>query len=178
MKTRTLLTVAFSVILVVVGGIFVRSLVPPESPSGSLAFLSAAPELPIFDRAGKKIDLTKEKGHLVVIHFWATWCPPCVEEIPALSRFWEKYKGRNDIVLYTVSVDKDWKIIDEFSKKNPNNLPVYRDPSAATAQRFGTTQYPETYIVNKAGRVIYRVQGGVEWNDQSVQQRIAQLLNS
>ena len=75
-------------------------------------------------------------------------------------------------------MDKDWKIIDEFSKKNPNNLPVYRDPSAATAQRFGTTQYPETYIVNKAGRVIYRVQGGVEWNDQSVQQRIAQLLNS
>ena len=178
MKTRTLLTIAFSVILVVVGGIFVRSLVPPESPSGSLAFLSAAPELPIFDRAGKKIDLTKEKGHLVVIHFWATWCPPCVEEIPALARFWEKYRGRNDIVLYAVSVDKDWKTIDEFSRKNPNNLPVYRDPGAATAQRFGSTQYPETYIVNKAGRVIYRVQGGVEWNDNSVQQRIAQLLDS
>ena len=75
-------------------------------------------------------------------------------------------------------MDKDWKIIDDFAKKNPNNLPTYRDPEAKTALRFGSTQYPETYIVNSSGRVIYRVQGGVEWNDGSVQQRIEQLLHS
>ena len=178
MKTRSVLTIAFAVLVVVVTAVWIRSLRPPESPSGSLAFLSAAPTLPIYDRSGKKIDLTQEKGHLTVFHFWATWCPPCVEEIPALSRFWDRYRNRSDIVLYTISVDKDWSTIDAFNKKNPNDLPVYRDPNAVTAQRFGTTQYPETYIVNKAGRVIYRVQGGVEWNDQSVQQRIEQLLNS
>jgi thiol-disulfide isomerase/thioredoxin len=178
MKTRTILTIAFAVIIVTVGTVWIRSLVPPDSPSGSLAFLSAAPELPIYDRAGQKIDLTKEKGRLVIVHFWATWCPPCVEEIPALSKFWDRYRSRSDIALYTISVDKDWKIIDDFAKKNPNSLPMYRDPSAATAQRFGTTQYPETYIVNRAGRVIYRVQGGVGWNDPAVQQRIEQMLNS
>jgi len=178
MKTRSILTIAFGVLMVVVASVWIRSLVPPESPSGSLAFLSAAPELPIYDRTGKRIDLAKEKGHLIIVHFWATWCPPCVEEIPALSKFWDRYRGRSDVVLYAVSVDKDWKVIDEFGRKNPNDLPVYRDPNAATAQRFGTSQYPETYIVNKAGRVIYRVQGGVEWNDPSVQQRIEQMLNS
>jgi len=178
MKTRTLLTIAFSVVLVVVGAIFVRSLVPPESPTGSLAFLSAARELPIFDREGKKTDLAREKGRLVIVHFWATWCPPCVEEIPALSSFWEKYKSRSDIALYAISVDKDWKTIDDFSAKSPNRLPMYRDPEAATALRFGSTQYPETYITNKAGRVLYRVQGAIEWNDAEVRRRIEQLLNS
>ncbi len=178
MKTRTLLTIAFAVVATVVGAIFLRSLSPPGSPTGSLAFLSAAPALPIYDRSGKTVDLSKEKGHLTIVHFWATWCPPCVEEVPALSKFWEKYRSRNDVVLYTVSVDKDWKTVDDFSAKNPNTLPIYRDPNASTAQRFGTTQYPETYIANKNGRVIYRVQGAIEWNDPSVQQRIVQLLNS
>jgi thiol-disulfide isomerase/thioredoxin len=177
-KTRTLLTIGFAVVIVVVGAIFLRSLAPPESPTGSLAFLSAAPALPIADRSGKTVDLTREKGHLTIVHFWATWCPPCVEEIPALSKFWDKYRGRNDVVLYAISVNKNWKEVDDFSKKSPNNLPMYLDPTAATAQRFGTTQYPETYIVNKSGRVIYRVQGAIEWGDPAVQQRIAQLLNS
>ncbi len=178
MKTRTLLTIGFAIVIVVVGAIFLRSLVPPESPTGSLAFLSAAATLPISDRSGKTVDLAREKGHLTIVHFWATWCPPCVDEIPALSKFWEKYRGRNDVVLYAVSVNKNWKEVDDFSKKSPNTLPMYLDPTASTAQRFGTTQYPETYIVNKSGRVIYRVQGAIEWGDPSVQQRIAQLLNS
>ena len=178
MKTRSLLTIIFGVVIAVVGTIFVRSLSPPQSPTGSLAFLSAAPVLPIYDRAGKAVDLSREKGHLTIIHFWATWCPPCVEEVPALSKFWEKYRGRNDVVLYTISVDKDWKTIDDFLAKNPNTLPIYRDPNGATAKRFGSSQYPETYIANKNGRVIYRVQGAIEWSDPSVQQRIVQLLNS
>jgi thiol-disulfide isomerase/thioredoxin len=158
--------------------LWVRSLVPPASPTGSLAFLTAAPELPIYDRSGRKIDLTKEKGRLLIVHFWATWCPPCVEEIPALSQFWDAYKGRSDLALYAISVDKDWKIIDTFSAKNPNRLPMYRDADLTTSGRFGSTQYPETYIINRAGRVIYRVQGAVEWNNADVRRRIEQLLNS
>jgi thiol-disulfide isomerase/thioredoxin len=137
MSTRSILTIVFAVGLAVVGAVFVRSLSPPESPTGSLAFLSVAPSLPIYDRAGKAVDLSKEKGRLIIIHFWATWCPPCVEEVPALSKFWEKYRGRNDLVLYTISVDKDWKTIDDFTAKNPNTLPTYRDPNATTAKRFG-----------------------------------------
>jgi peroxiredoxin len=178
MKTRSLLTIAFAVTMAVVGVIFLKSLSPPASPSGSLAFLSAAPNLTIADRSGEKIDLSKAKGKLVIIHFWATWCPPCVEEVPALSRFWEKYKGRDDIALYTISVDKDWKTIDKFNAKIPNKLPLYIDPNETTAKRFGTSQYPETYIVNKNGRVLERVPGAVSWDDPEIRKRIEQLLAS
>lgn len=176
LRTRPFLTIGFAVLFVGVGAVFIRSLVPPESPSGSLAFLSAAKSLPVYDRQGRAVDLAREKGHLTIVHFWATWCPPCVEEMPALSRFWDRYRHRSDIALYAVSVDKDWKTIDDFAAKNPMSIPVYRDPKLATAQRFGTTQYPETYIVNASGRVLYRVQGGIEWNDPEIQKRIDQLL--
>lgn len=176
MRTRSLVTIGFAVLLAATAAVFLRSLAPPESPSGSLAFLSAAKNLPVFDRKGQAIDLTREKGHVTIVHFWATWCPPCVEEIPALSKFWDRYRNRSDVVLYAVSVDKDWKTIDAFSKKSPNKLPIYRDPNEATARRFGTTQYPETYIVNRSGRVLYRVQGGIDWDDAEIQKRIEQIL--
>ena len=178
MKVRAILTIATAVALAVVGTLWIRSLVPPESPTGSLAFLSAAPELPIYDRAGAKVDLAREKGKFVIIHFWATWCPPCVEETPALSRFWDRYGRRDDLALYSISVDKDWKTIDGFAAKSPNRLPMYRDPDGKTAARFGTTQYPETYIANKAGRVLYRVQAAVSWDDPEIRRRIEQLLAS
>jgi len=175
---RPLLTIAFAVAVIAAGTVWIRSLEAPPSPAGSLAFLSAAPALPIFDRAGQETDLAKEKGRLAIVHFWATWCPPCVEEIPALSKFWEGYRGRRDIALFAISVDKDWKTIEKFTAENPNNLPMYHDPGGATARRFGTGQYPETYVVNESGRVLFRVQGAVSWGDQEVARRIEQLLAS
>jgi peroxiredoxin len=178
MNTRSLLTITFAVVLTAVGIVWIKSLVPPESPSGSLQFLSAAPELPIFDKAGKKTDLARQKGKIFIVHFWATWCPPCVEEIPALSRFWDKYRTRDDVNLYAISVDKDWKTIDDFMAKNPSTIPLFHDPGAATAKRFGTTQYPETYIINDKGRVLFRVQGAVDWSDADVRARIEQLIAS
>jgi thiol-disulfide isomerase/thioredoxin len=178
MTTRSLLTITFAVALAAVGAVWVKSLVPPDSPSGSLQFLSAAPELPIFDRAGKKTDLVKGRGKISIVHFWATWCPPCVEEIPALSNFWDKYRSRDDVRLYAISVDKDWKTIEAFMKKNPSTIPLFHDPGATTAKRFGTTQYPETYIINEKGRVLFRVQGAVSWSDPEVRSRIEQLLAS
>lgn len=178
MTTRSVLTLTFAVALAAVGAVWIRSLVPPESPSGSLQFLSAAPELPIFDRSGRKTDLSQEKGGLLIVHFWATWCPPCVEELPALSGFWEKYRTRGDIQLFAISVDKDWKTIENFVKKNPSSIPLFHDPNAATAHRFGSTQYPETYVVNKSGRVLFRVQGPVSWSDPEVRSRIDQLIAS
>jgi peroxiredoxin len=178
MKTRSLLTLAFTVTMAVVGVVWLKSLSPPASPTGSLQFLSAAPSLPIADRSGNRIDLSRLKGKLVIVHFWATWCPPCVEEVPALSRFWEGYRGRDDIELYVISVDKDWKTIDQFNAKHPNTLPLYIDAEASTAKRFGTTQYPETYIVNRSGRVLERVAGAVSWDDPEVRKRIEQLLAS
>ncbi|HTY40935.1 MAG TPA: TlpA disulfide reductase family protein [Thermoanaerobaculia bacterium] len=178
MTTRSLLTITFAVALAAAGTVWIKSLVPPDSPSGSLQFLSAAGELPVYDEAGAKTDLASQKGKISIIHFWATWCPPCVDEIPALSRFWETYQKRPGLSLYAISVDKDWKTVDDFMKKHPSQIPLYRDPDAAVARRFGTVQYPETYVVNEKGRVLLRVPGAVNWSDPDFRSRIDQLLAS
>ena len=104
MKTRNVVAIGFAALILGAAAVFYRSLVPPESPSGSLAFLSSAKTLPIYDREGKVTDLAGQKGKLLIVHFWATWCPPCVEEIPALSQFWDRYKNRSDLALYAISV--------------------------------------------------------------------------
>ena len=153
-----------------VGVVWIKSLVPSGvAVRARSQFLSAAPELPIFDRAGKKIDLAEAEGQ-------DPHHPLLGDLVPALRRG-DRRRSRSsgsstrtasDVELYAISVDKDWKTIDDFIAKNPSTLPLYHDPDAATAKRFGTTQYPETYIVNEKGRVLFRVQGAVDWSDPEV----------
>ena len=151
---------------------------PPESPSGSLAFLSTATELPIYDREGKVMDLSKEKGRSSSSTSGRPGARPASTRSRSSRSSGSTTRGASDIALYTISVDKDWKTIDDFTAKCPNTLPIYRDPDSATAKRFGTSQFPETYIINRAGRVLYRVQGGIQWGDPEVRERIRQLLAS
>ena len=178
MKTRSVVTLIFAVAIAAAGTVWIKSLVPPDSPTGSLQFLSAAPELPIFARDGKKIDLTKEKDRVLIVHFWATWCPPCVEETPALSRYWEHDQGpRRHLPLRDLGRQglEDRRRLPEEEPELDSPLPR---PGPATAKRFGSSQYPETYVVNPKGRVLFRVQGPVDWANPEVRTRIEQLIAS
>jgi peroxiredoxin len=89
------------------------------------------------------VDLSKLEGKLTIIHFWATWCPPCVEEVPALSRFWEQYGKRGDIALYAISWTRTGRRSTPSTRRTRTGLPLYIDNGAAAAKRFGTIQYPE-----------------------------------
>ena len=86
MRTRNVIALAFAVLLLGAGAVFYRSLSPPESPSGSLQFLSSAKTLPIYDRDGKVIDLAQQKGKLMIVHFWATFCNPCHKSIASTDQ--------------------------------------------------------------------------------------------
>ena len=176
MKTRTILIIAGALAALVVAFVFTTSLKPPEGGSNAIQSLSSESHLDVYNRDGKRLDLSKLEGKVVLVHFWATWCPPCVEELPDLDKFWAQFKGRNDIALYTVSVDDSWEAIDQFRKKTPFDLPVYRDPKAATAHKFGTTKFPETYIANPKGRVLYHLAQAIDWDAPEVLQNIQALL--
>jgi peroxiredoxin len=176
MKTRTALLVAALAVGAGVAFVFTTSLKPPEGSSNALTSLSSVPALPVVARDGTKVNLSKLRGKVVLIHFWATWCPPCVEELPELNKFWARFKGRDDIALYTISVDDSWEAIDEFRKKSPFELPLYRDPEAATAHKFGTTKFPETYIANAKGRILYHLAQAIDWDAPEVSQNVNALL--
>ncbi len=113
--------------------------------------------------SGKPGHLADLKGKVVVLNFWATWCPPCVEETPALNRLQKYIDSRGGMVL-GVSVDEDPAAYQKFLKDQGVNFPTYRDPSRKSALDYGTSMYPETYIIDRRGKIARKVIGPQQWD--------------
>jgi cytochrome c biogenesis protein CcmG, thiol:disulfide interchange protein DsbE len=104
------------------------------------------------------------RGHVVVVNFWATWCPPCVEEVPGLEKFAEQMRDQGVKVL-GVSVDRDDETLRRFVAQYRMSFTIARDPEQAVAGRYGTFQFPESYILDRDGRVAEKLIGAVDWQD-------------
>ena len=122
-----------------------------------------APEVRLQSVDGKIVSLADLHGKVVLVHFWATWCPPCVEEIPTLERFYGQVFG-TDIEVLAISVDDSADSLKTFLEKNKVHFPVLRDPGGKTAGSYGTVKFPETYIVGRDGVVRYKVIGPTDWS--------------
>jgi cytochrome c biogenesis protein CcmG, thiol:disulfide interchange protein DsbE len=120
------------------------------------------------DISGKPGHLSDLKGKVVVLNFWATWCPPCVEETPALNRLQQHIAARNGVVL-GVSADEDPAAYEKFLHTEGIVFPTYRDPStegsvSPIARSYGTSMYPETYIIDRHGKIARKVIGPQQWD--------------
>jgi peroxiredoxin len=102
--------------------------------------------------------------HVVVLNFWATWCPPCVEETPGLEKFAEQMRLEG-VAVMGVSVDQDVAALQTFAAQQQLSFPILRDPNQSVANRYGTFQFPETYIIDQEGRVAEKLIGAVDWQD-------------
>ena len=112
---------------------------------------------------GKPGHLSDYRGKVVVLNYWATWCPPCVEETPALIELNKRISSRNGVVL-GVSVDEDEQAYKKFIQDHGINFPTSRDASKKSAQDYGTVMYPETYIIDRKGKIARKVIGPQDWN--------------
>ena len=128
-----------------------RSLAPDPIPAALQNVEAPNFELP--DAQGRMVSLRAQKGHPVAVNFWATWCPPCVEEVPSLEAMATTLEG-TDMRLLAVSVDDDWDAIRKFFVKG-TKIGVLLDKSHTIPKTFGTTQYPETYFLDGEGHVRY-----------------------
>jgi cytochrome c biogenesis protein CcmG, thiol:disulfide interchange protein DsbE len=118
--------------------------------------------------SGKPGHLSDLKGKVVVLNFWATWCPPCVEETPALNRLQKYIASRNGVVL-GVAADEDPAAYEKFLRDQGVVFPTYRDPStkdnhSSIAQEYGTTMYPETYVIDRHGKIARKIIGFQQWD--------------
>jgi peroxiredoxin len=129
-----------------------------------VAIGDSAPDFSVPALPSGSLDLKNYRGQVVVLNLWATWCPPCVEETPSLERFAEKMRDRGVIVL-SISVDEDQKTLQDFIQQNHISYPIGRDPERALSARYGTFQFPETYILDRRGLVAEKVVGATDWND-------------
>jgi peroxiredoxin len=132
---------------------------PTEVP----AFLKDGhPDFQLPDVNGKMTSLKEQLGHPVLLNFWATWCPPCVDEVPSLEDLARHIQGSGSRML-AVSVDEDWSPIRRFFAKG-TPIPVLLDASKEIPKKFGTEKFPETFLIDAAGRVRYYFVNKRDWS--------------
>ena len=112
---------------------------------------------------GKPEHLTDLRGKVVVLNFWASWCAPCIEETPSLIDLQKRIASRNGVIL-GVSVDEDPSAYEKFLKDQHINYLTYLDPSKKIAADYGTSMWPETYIIDRKGVIIRKIIGPQDWN--------------
>jgi peroxiredoxin len=133
-----------------------------------------APDFSITTDRGHRITPTDFGGRVLVLNFWATWCAPCVEEEPSLSEFQKRMAG-SGVVVVAVSVDKNPKLYGDFLKRFSPSFQTVRDPDEGIANSYGTYKYPETYVIDRTGKVVQKVIGSRNWMDPDNISSIQQL---
>jgi cytochrome c biogenesis protein CcmG/thiol:disulfide interchange protein DsbE len=122
----------------------------------------------------RKVSLDQFRGQIVVLNFWATWCPPCLEELPSLMTMQERMRGRG-VVVVGVSIDVDQDAYHRFLKQQGINFLTVRDPQQKVAGLYGTTGWPETYIIDRQGVLRRKFVGAVDWNEPEIVQFLSRL---
>ena len=122
----------------------------------------------------RKVSLDQFKGQILVLNFWATWCPPCVEELPSLEVMQERMRGRGVVVL-GVSIDVDENAYHHFIKERGVNFLTVRDPGQKVAAMYGTSGWPETYVIDRQGVIRRKFIGAVDWSSPEVMQFLSKL---
>lgn len=123
-----------------------------------------------------QVRLHNHRGRVVLVNFWATWCPPCVEESPSLQKFAELMRTQGVEVL-GISVDQDPAALQKFIDQSHLTFTIGRDPNQELARRYGTFQFPETYIVDRDGRVAEKIIGPIDWQDPRIIAFVRDLAN-
>lgn len=128
--------------------------------------------------ANENININPSESELTLVHFWATWCPPCVKEIPSLNLFYNKFKGKK-IKLIAISADDSFEEIQDFIKKRKMKI----DFEIFLANRkvldqFGVNGFPESILLDPKGQVLWKIPGTIEWQDEKfLSKRITPYLN-
>lgn len=134
---------------------------------------SAAPEITVQD-PDRTVKLSDYHGQIVVLNFWATWCPPCVEEMPSLVEMQRRMKTKG-VTVIGVSVDVDQSAYNRFLKDHNVNLVTVRDPGQKSSNLYGTFKFPETYIIDRNGVMRRKFIGAVDWTAPDVTDFLSKL---
>jgi cytochrome c biogenesis protein CcmG/thiol:disulfide interchange protein DsbE len=127
----------------------------------------SAPDFSITADNGRTITASNFGGKLLLLNFWATWCPPCIEELPSLDQFQRRF-ANSGIVVLGVSVDKDEKAYRRFLSRVNVSFLTARDPENKISADYGTFKYPESYLINRDGKVVMKVINATNWVDEKM----------
>ena len=170
MKTQRILQVSIAALLGVFVYVLFVSLYEHVVDVGD-----AAPDFSITADNGRTISASNFGGKLLVLNFWATWCRPCIEEMPSLDQFQRAFRDSGVVVL-GVSVDKDEKTYRRLLSRLNVSFLTARDPEHTINAEYGTFMFPETYLINSAGKVVMKVINSRDWTDEKMVSDVKSLL--
>lgn len=123
-----------------------------------------APEFTVSDGV-QTVDLSKFRGHTVILNLWATWCPPCLDELPSLIRL---HQQMPDIVIIAISQDEDDAVYRRFLVQHHIDFLTVRDPSTRVNKLYGTQQIPESYVIDKDGMIRRKFVSAQDWTSPEI----------
>jgi cytochrome c biogenesis protein CcmG, thiol:disulfide interchange protein DsbE len=136
-----------------------------------------APDFSVRTEGGLNLTRQNFGGKVLILNFWATWCPPCIEETPSLNALAKEY-GPKGVIVLGVSIDKNEQKYKKFLERFGIQFPMTRDADHKLADTYGTYQFPETYIIDKNGKVVQKVISNTNWNGPEIKAFLENLLRS
>ncbi len=135
----------------------------------------AAPAFTLQDVKENSYELIDYRGKVVVLNFWATWCPPCVKEIPSLGRL-QKAFSKNELVVLSVDVGENKKEVEKFLNRIPADFPVLLDPDGSTVKQWKIAAFPTTFVIDPKGEIKLSYFGGLEWDAPDIVAQLRKLI--
>jgi len=168
-KTRRVSHQSIILILVLIIGIGVMILLQTKKSSFDIAGKqrfekgSPAPNFTLPDLKGKMVSLADYKGQVVLLNIWATWCRPCVEEMPSMEKLHQELKDEKFVII-AVSIDESGAdVVRPFMKKHKLSFPALIDSAGTINSLYQTTGVPESFIIDKQGKILEEIIGPRDW---------------
>ena len=126
---------------------------------------------------GGNTALSSYRGSVVILNFWATWCPPCRAEMPSMETFYQRYKEQ-ELEILAVDLGEDVNTVRMFIQRNNFNFPVLLNIDRKIGSVYGIEAIPTTFIIDREGKIIGRIMGSINWDTPAVFSAFDALLNS
>ncbi len=133
------------------------------------------PPLDLLNADGERVRVDDYRDRVTVVNFWASWCGPCVEEIPALNRLRERMADKA-FELISVDYAEDIETIEAFLKQVQVDFPVLLDSDGTVSAEWGALVFPSTFVIGPDGRIVYGVNGAIHWDSDEVVETLQGLL--
>ena len=125
--------------------------------------------------AGRKVKLSSFTGKVVVLNFWATWCPPCREEVPSMQALYDKL-GKLGFEIVAVNLQEDKAKVSSFARTNKMTFPILLDLKGEIGATYGASAIPTSYVIDRRGYAVSGIQGSLEWNTPAMEAYVKALL--
>ena len=134
-----------------------------------------APDFSLKDLSGRPVTLLSLKGKVVLLNFWATWCPPCISEMPVFNKLYRELRSRG-LEIVAISADRSESYLRDYISKHSLEYKVLYDESRTVVKQYKVFSMPTTFLIDKNGVIVEKFFGEYDWTDQEIKKKIEKLL--